>query len=149
MVDQAFHQHSWHGTTLRGSLRGLSIEQALWRPGSERHNIWELILHTAYWKYIVRRRLTRSKKLSFPRKPSNWPSAPKDPTAALLKDDVILLRNEHELLREAIERFPPSQLSHRAPESKWTYLEHMHGIAAHDLYHAGQIQLIKRLMKDG
>jgi hypothetical protein len=64
MVDQAFHQHSWHGTTLRGSLRGLSIEQALWRPGSERHNIWELILHTAYWKYIVRRRSPQTLQLA-------------------------------------------------------------------------------------
>ncbi len=57
VMDQAYDQKSWHGTTLRGSLRGLTAEEALWRPGPNRHNIWELTLHAAYWKYIVRRRL--------------------------------------------------------------------------------------------
>ena len=60
VVDQAYQRKSWHGTTLKGSIRGLTVEKAVFRPGSDRHNIWELILHTAYWKYIVRRRLTRA-----------------------------------------------------------------------------------------
>ncbi len=145
VVDQAYSDRAWHGTTLRGSIRGLSVDKAIWRPAPERHNIWELILHTAYWKYIVRRRLTRDKTLSFPRKPSNWPSPPERRTTMHLKNDIALLQKEHGLLRDAIERFPPSQLQRRAPESKWTYAEHVHGIAAHDLYHAGQIQLIKKL----
>ncbi|HEX6433553.1 MAG TPA: hypothetical protein VFZ87_04905, partial [Gemmatimonadales bacterium] len=54
ITDQAFDRKSWHGTTLRGALRGLMPEEALWRPGPERHNIWELTLHAAYWKYAVR-----------------------------------------------------------------------------------------------
>jgi len=147
LVDQAFNQHAWHGTTLLGSIRGLSVESAVWRPGAERHSIWELVLHTAYWKYIVRRRLTGDKTLSFPRKPSNWPAVPETVTSDQLKEDIYLLKNEHGLLRQTIECFPPSQLHRRARESKWTYAEHVHGIAAHDLYHAGQIQLIKKLMK--
>ncbi|HEY0351427.1 MAG TPA: DinB family protein, partial [Gemmatimonadales bacterium] len=60
MLDQAYNQKGWHGTTLRGALRGLTPKDALWRPAPRRHNIWELTLHAAYWKYAVRRRLAGS-----------------------------------------------------------------------------------------
>src|SRR2546422_2279143 len=76
VYDQAFDHKAWHGTPLWGSLRGLRPQGALWRPGRGRHNIWEVVLHTAYWKYIVRRRLARDATLSFPRAGSNWPALP-------------------------------------------------------------------------
>ena len=145
IVDQAFDTKAWHGTTLRGALRGLTPEVALWRPASGRHNIWEYLLHAAYWKYIVRRRLTRDRSIRFPRTPSNWPSPPNPATTKVLKADIRLLVEEHRLLREAIAGFPARRLNAKAPESQWTYAEHIHGIAAHDLYHTGQIQLAKRL----
>ena len=149
IVDQAFDTKAWHGTTLRGALRGLTPEVALWRPASGRHNIWEYLLHAAYWKYIVRRRLTRDRSIRFPRTPSNWPSPPDPAPAKSLKADIRLLVEEHRLLREAIVGFPANRLNAKARESQWTYAEHIHGIAAHDLYHTGQIQLIKRLLPKG
>ncbi|MGH7646115.1 MAG: DinB family protein, partial [Gemmatimonadales bacterium] len=57
VLDQAFDRRAWHGTALWGAIRGLTPAQALWRPRPGRHNNWEVVLHTAYWKYIVRRRL--------------------------------------------------------------------------------------------
>ena len=72
VLDQAFDRKGWHGTTLRGSLRGITPEQALWRPARGRHNIWELTVHAAYWKYIAVRRLTGAKRGSFDLKGSNW-----------------------------------------------------------------------------
>src|SRR5205807_7829738 len=57
-------------------FRSLSHGDALWRPRRGRHNIWEIVLHTAYWKYIVRRRLMRDGELKFPRRGSNWPRLP-------------------------------------------------------------------------
>jgi len=145
VVDQAFDTRAWHGTTLRGALRGLTPDTAQWRPAPGRHSVWEYLLHAAYWKYIVRRRLTRDTSLTFPRSPSDWPAVPSEPTARALKADIALLVAEHRALRAAIERFPATRLDDRAPESQWTFAEHIHGIAAHDLYHAGQIQLVKRL----
>ena len=71
-MDQAYDRKSWHGTNLRGSLRGITAEQASWRPAADRHNIWELTLHCAYWKYVVRRRLRGEKRGGFPRKGSDW-----------------------------------------------------------------------------
>ncbi len=149
IVDQAFDTKAWHGTTLRGALRGLTPEVALWRPAPGRHNIWEYLLHAAYWKYIVRRRLTRDRSIRFSRTPSNWPSPPDPAHAKSLKADILLLVEEHRLMREAIAGFPARRLNAKAPESQWTYAEHIHGIAAHDLYHTGQIQLVKRLLPKG
>ena len=56
IVDQAYNRKSWHGTNLRGSIRGLTPAQASWRPAPGRHNIHELIVHAAYWKYAAWRR---------------------------------------------------------------------------------------------
>ena len=58
ILDRAYNRRSWHGTNLRGSLRGLTPAQLAWRPGKNRHNIWEVVVHAAYWKYAVWRRLT-------------------------------------------------------------------------------------------
>src|SRR2546425_1993742 len=90
VCDQAFGGHSWHGTTLSGSLRGVTAGQALWRPGQGRggHNIWEITLHAAYWKCIVRRRLTRDPALKFPRPRSNWPELPERPDEGAWRRDV-------------------------------------------------------------
>jgi hypothetical protein len=147
VVDQAFDHKSWHGTTLRGSLRGLTPVEALWRPGRDRHNIWELTLHAAYWKYAVRRRLAGEAVGSFERKPSNWPAIPEPADASAWKRDVAFLESEHRKLREVIRGLSSAELNLRSPRGVWTYAEEIHGIAAHDLYHTGQIQLIKRLMK--
>ena len=57
-LDEAYDRRSWHGTNLRGSLRGLSAAIAAWRPGQGRHNAWEITLHAAYWKYAAWRRIS-------------------------------------------------------------------------------------------
>ncbi len=103
------------------------------------------MLHTTYWKYVVRRRVTRDASLRFVRSPSNWPAVPPQETAWELRADIALLRQEHILLRQAIAAVPARQLDRRARDSRWTLAELIHAIAAHDLYHAGQIQLLKRL----
>ncbi len=146
-LDQAFDHKSWHGTTLRGSLRGLDVAAALWRPAPGRHNIWELVVHTAYWKYAVRQRLDPSARGAFPRRPSNWPRLPDVESEKNWRQDVALLEQEHRLLRSTVERLSPRDLVRRSPRGTWTYAEEIHGVAAHDLYHTGQIQLLKRLQK--
>jgi hypothetical protein len=146
IMDQTFNRKGWHGTTLRGSLRGLTPAEALWRPGPGRHNIWELALHTAYWKYVVRRRLAGAAVGSFDRRPSDWPAIPAPANQRAWKADVALLDAEHAKLREVVVRLRPAALEARSPRGVWTGAEEIHGVAAHDLYHTGQIQLIKRLM---
>ena len=148
-LDEAYDKRSWHGTNLRGSIRGMDYKTAAWRPGPDRHSIWELVVHAAYWKYAIRRRLTGEKRGSFPLAGSNfWPRALQD-NAPQWKRDVALLASEHRQLRAAVAVFPASKLAHHAPGSPFTYAALIRGGAAHDLYHAGQIQLLKRLMSRG
>lgn len=147
LIDQAFDHKSWHGTNLKGSIQGLSAARAAWRPAPARHSIWEIVLHAAYWKYVVRRRLLGEKRGSFPLKGSNWFDRP-TPRAAdekSWKSDVSVLVETHQSLREAIVSLPAKKLRYTPPGSKVSNLALITGIAAHDLYHAGQIQLLKRL----
>jgi len=145
-LDHAFGGRGWQGTTLTGALRGVTPARAVWRPGTDRHSIWELVLHAAYWKYVVRCRVTGVRPPEgFPRTPSNWPAAPARPTTAQWRKDVWLLKQMHTELRAAVAALPPRRLRARSPKGTWTYAEMIYGIAAHDLYHTGQIQLIKRL----
>ncbi len=147
IVDQAFERKAWHGPNLRGSLRGVTAREAAWRPGRGRHNIREITVHAAYWKYAVRRRLLGEKRGSFPLKGSNWFTRPGEKPGASWKHDVGLLVAEHNALRRAIASIRPSSLHTRSRGSKQKTAVLIYGIACHDIYHAGQIQLLKRLAR--
>jgi len=143
-LDQAYNRRSWHGTNLRGAVRGLSPAKAARRPGSGRHNIWELVVHCAYWKYAVWRRLTGAGRGSFPLEGSNFFKRPDGAaTMAAWRADLALLDQMHRQLRAAVSRLTPAELGRRAKDSPFTNADLVSGATAHDLYHAGQIQLIK------
>lgn len=147
MLDESYEKGAWHGTNLRGSLRGLTAKQAAWRPGPRRHNIWEIVVHCAYWKYIVRRRLLGEKKGTFPLGGSNWFKRPAERTEESWRADKQLLDKTHRDLRAAIQSLSAAELEKNPSSGKWTNLQTISGIASHDLYHTGQIQLLKRLQK--
>src|SRR6266545_4274638 len=105
---EAFDKASWHGPNLRASLRGVTAEQAVWRPAPERHNIRELAVHAAYWKYAVRRKLTGEKRGSFALQGSNFFARPVNDGEAAWRADIALLESEHRKLLEAVDGLPPA-----------------------------------------
>ena len=141
MIDEAFDGRAWHGPTLRRSLSGVTPAQAAWRPGRGRHNIWEVAVHAAYWKHEVRRRIT-GRREPFPMRGRNW----FDVDGRKWAEDVRLLAEEHRALRQVIATLPPRTLGRRV-RGLDTAAFTIRGIAAHDLYHAGQIQLLRRLQR--
>ncbi len=145
IVDEAYEKKAWHGPNLRGSIRGLDARQASWRPAAGRHNIWEIVVHCAYWKYAVRRRILGEKRGSFPLQGSNWFVRPEAMTPEAWRSDIALLADTHRKLRAAIAGLAARDLDRIPPGSKVTNGAILSGIAAHDVYHAGQIQLLKRL----
>jgi DinB family protein len=147
LMDQAYDHKAWHGPTLRGSLRGVRAPTAAWRPGTDRHNIWELAVHAAYWKYTVMRRVTGAPKGSFPLAGSDWFERPEELSEAAWKRDLQLLEDTHQQLRRAVLTVSDDDLDQIPAGSKTVLVDLLLGIASHDLYHAGQIQLIKRLQK--
>jgi uncharacterized damage-inducible protein DinB len=145
MIDQAYDKKSWHGPNLRGSVRGLSTGTAAWRPAENRHSIAEIAVHAAYWKYTVRRRLLGEKRGTFPLKGSNWFARPGPLSAEAWQADIALLERMHRTLRAAVAALDPARLNRAPAGSKVTDQQIVMGTAAHDVYHAGQIQLLKRL----
>src|ERR1700681_233888 len=102
MLEEAYKRAAWHGPNLGGSIRGLTAREAAWRPRAGRRNIWEIVVHAAYWKYIVRRRLLGEKRGSFPLKGSNWFERPITPTADAWAGDIALLEQTHRAMRAAV-----------------------------------------------
>lgn len=145
LLDTAYDRVSWHGPNLRGSLRGVTLAQAAWRPAAGRHNIWELLVHAAYWKYVAWRRLTGAQRGSFPLAGSNFLTRPIERSAQAWRADLDLLDDTHRTLRAAVAKIPARQLDRPSGQSGVTNRALATGVAAHDLYHAGQIQLLKRL----
>jgi len=150
-LDEAFDKRAWHGPTLLDSVRGVSEGVASWRPGPKRHNIWELVVHAAYWKHQARRRLLgregeRSQN-DFPFPGGNFFVRPSGPRS--FRDDVRLLVEEHRRLRDVVKRLP-DRAAARVVDARGHRVDFtIRGIAAHDLYHAGQIQLLRRLARAG
>ena len=137
-LDDAYERKAWHGPNLRGALRGLTTAELVWRPDGGRNSIWELAMHAAYWKYAVRRRLTGEKRGSFPLKGSNFFSQPDSPS----RDEMVsVLDTAHRELRATVQSLGAKALAD--PKT----VRMISGVAAHDLYHTGQIQLLKRLQR--
>lgn len=145
-IGQAYDQPSWHGTNLKGALRGVEPAAAAWRPAAGRSNIWELAVHCAYWKYAVVRKLVGLPRGSFPLRGSgSFPRPEGEPTAAAWRHDRRLLDDWHQRLVAAVEQVDGTTLDSPIGKSRYSRADTVLGVAAHDLHHGGQIQLLKRL----
>jgi hypothetical protein len=144
-LDQGYDRKSWHGTTLRGSLRQVTAEEAAWRPAPDRHNIWELAVHAAYWKYVILRRIRPSDRGSSPFNGRDWFPRPVETSERAWREDLSLLGRIHRDLRQAVAELSDDELDGPPAGSTTPTSELIVGGAFHDIYHAGQIQLLKRL----
>lgn len=150
MVEEGFQKAAWHGPNLRGALRGVGVDEAAWRPGKNRHNIWELTVHAAYWKYAVTKRLTGSKTHEFPEKGANFFARDvrkmgRGEAEKNWKRDLALLAKTHKELRKAIASLEEGEFDQPCRGSRQMAMRNAAGIAMHDVYHAGQIQLLRKL----
>ena len=139
LLDEAYERKTWHGPNLKQSLRGVNAEQAATRPWPGSHNIWEETLHAAYWKYAVRRQLEGCKRGSFTLKGTNFFARPEKGrlNEVAWAADKKLLGREHRALKTTVVK------ALKGPQSEKT-IRMLFGVAFHDIYHAGQIRLIRR-----
>ena len=138
ILDHAFDKVSWHGPNLANSFRGLDARTASTRL-PDRKSIWEQVLHAAYWKRIVLNKLTATER--FPRGGSNWPRVPDEISERAWRADVALLHEIHAKLRAAVE----SMDARRLEDPKLRRM--VYGAAFHDIYHAGQVRLLRKMLK--
>jgi hypothetical protein len=146
-IQTNFHGKAWQGPTLWGSLRGVDHAFAAKPPAPGRKCVWDQVLHAAYWKYVVVRRLTGAEPGSFARSPSNWPRRAEGASAKAWAADKALLKTQHEELLAAVESLDVPDLSRAIPGGRGlSYFALLTGITAHDVYHTGQINLIKAML---
>jgi hypothetical protein len=149
LVDEAFDRPAWHGPNLIGALRAATLPELLHRPRKDAHNAWELMMHCAYWKRVIRMRLLGERTTGFPLVGSNFFPRNNRHTLADFKRDFRTLKTAHADLRGTIVTLDPRTYGKRAKGSRHTVRRTVLGIAAHDIYHAGQIRLLRKLALKG
>lgn len=145
LIESSYDKPAWQGTNVVGSLRNVDFEQAAWRQSKDRHNIWEIVVHMAYWKYRAAKRLQGIRKNFFPYKGKDWFFKPDIISEKEWQKDKSLLKEMHTLLIKSINDFNPANLDKALSNGKIKASALIYGIASHDVYHTGQIQLIKKM----
>ena len=142
---RAFDGGAWHGDSLFEILRGVTATQAAARPIKNAHSIWELVLHIAAWDGAVRRRMTGvTVRLSAAK---NFPKVA-DTSEAAWQRALEDVRRVHQELIEAVEKFPEASLAKQVPGKQGAHHNFyymLQGVVQHELYHAGQIALLKKM----
>lgn len=138
---RAFDGAAWHGPALLELLEDVDAATAAARPVHV-HSIWELVLHVAVWDGAASRRLSGEKFQ--PTGLANFPLVPKPPTEAAWRKAVAHAKRTHDALVRMVAALPDSRLRDRVPGKKYDFFHMLHGVAQHELYHAGQIAILKK-----
>jgi uncharacterized damage-inducible protein DinB len=141
-MDRAFSGDAWHGPPLMSLLDGLSAEDASKHGVSNAHSIWELVYHISSWKIIARHRLLgEAVDVSTER---DWPPVWEVSDIAW-KRAVEDLRETQARLRQVVGELRECDLEEKAggPPDYTRYVL-IHGILQHDLYHAGQMAILRK-----
>ena len=151
IVDELQREHEgdpWHGTPLRTLLAGVTPEVAAARPIRNVHSVWEIVLHMTAWKNEVRRRLGGAPART--PEEGDWPDVPA-PTAEAWKSAVTSLEQAHSDLVEAVKKLPETKLLEPTNDQRdretgggVSHYVLLHGIVQHDVYHSGQIALVRK-----
>ena len=149
IADQLEREHSgepWHGSPLMQILSEVTHTEAAERPLAGGHTIWELVLHITAWKNEVRHRLA-GQPAGEPEE-GDWPVVG-ETTASAWKAAVERLDLSHRLLLSAVRNFPEPEVLTPTNDPRGnglapTYYELLHGLIQHDVYHAGQIAILKK-----
>jgi uncharacterized damage-inducible protein DinB len=135
---------AWHGQSVLELLAGLSATQAASHPIAGAHSIWELVLHLASdYKLVLRRLAGNGRHLTAA---EDWPACPastEENWQQTLQELTLLSKK----LRQAVRDFPEERLDDPiVPEAPYTAYTQFIGVTQHNLYHAGQIALLKHAL---
>jgi uncharacterized damage-inducible protein DinB len=136
---------AWHGPSLDQLLDGVTAAMAIAKPIAGGHSIWELVLHIAKWDEICGRRLQGELILTTTGDAEDWPARTSSDEAAWQKTLDRLRKSQQDLL-QAVAALSPEDLDKKVPGWDWSNYLMVHGTLHHDLYHAGQIALLRRAL---
>jgi len=142
----SFEGEAWHGPSVQEALDGVTAKMAAAKPIANVHTIWELVLHLAGTYGVVLRRMRGDGRQLSPEE--DWPPVP-EPTEENWRRDCDHLRSVNRQIRDAVAAFPDERLDLRlVDESPYSAFTQFIGLTQHDLYHAGQIVILKRLVSN-
>ena len=144
IVDEGYGPGAWHGADLKAALADVSPELAFWRPSPARHNIAEVALHHAYFARQVRGRLTGGEPEPFVLEGDEWFALP-DESRLSWAGIVETVDGEQRRLAEAVRGLASNRQSTLTDDER---VEIVLGITCHAVYHAGQVQLLKKLAEE-
>ncbi len=143
-IRRAFEGNAWHGDSMLELLSDVSAKNAAAKPVKNAHSIWELVLHIAAWDGVVSRRAAgEAVELS---DEQNFPAV-KDVSESAWRQACETAKRIHNDLIKTVAAFPDSRLQEQVPgktEGYHTFFYMFSGIVQHELYHAGQIALLKK-----
>ena len=139
ILEKTFDKQPWYGSSIMSILSDVSEERASRKMGTS-HSIIELILHMTAWRQFATHRLTGDNSFEISEE-MNFPPA------STLSEAIRQLKESQELLLQAAKKFPDERLGELVPSKtqRYTYYTLLHGIAHHDIYHLGQIALLKKV----
>jgi uncharacterized damage-inducible protein DinB len=143
-MDRAFSGEAWHGPSLLRIVEGISAENASKHVVPNAHSIWELVNHVSAWNTIVRRRLM-GETVAVTQE-MDWPPV-WEATDVAWKRSLEQLAECRALLRKVVAGLADDQLSERVADEEYTNYFMLHGLIQHDLYHAGQIAILKKALR--
>lgn len=142
-LKRAFEGNAWHGPSVLELLKDVNASQAAAHPIQGAHSVWEIVLHIAAWENAGRRRL-EGDRAQLPDE-EDWPSVLDTSDQAWQKTLSMLVEN-HGQLQGAIARVNDSRLDQPILDGLATVYVTLQGVVQHDLYHAGQIAILKRAL---
>lgn len=143
---------AWHGPSLKEALADVTAEEALFKPSPKAHSIWELTLHIAAWGGEVAARLNGGE----PKQPAegDWPPVGSELDNDGWEDAYNRVFHVRDVVLKATSSQSESDLQRRVGNAEnpqlatgFTRAGMIEGLAQHNVYHAGQIMLLKRLIQ--
>lgn len=133
---------AWHGPSLSEVLDGVTSRQAAAHPVRGAHSIWELVLHIAVWQRHILDRLERGGMAEIPDE-LDWPKVDAT-TDDAWKAALELLQKSDDDLARVVEKLDDAKLHTQVRGKDYDFHFMLDGMTQHNLYHAGQIALLKK-----
>jgi uncharacterized damage-inducible protein DinB len=139
---RAFEGDAWHGPALKEILSEVTPQKAAIRPIRGLHSIWEIVLHLSMWMQVVRRRLEGEVIVDLPPE-EDWPAV-RDTGKQAWSKCLKELEGSYQGLRQKISQLEDARLEQVVAGKGYSVYVMLHGVVQHNLYHAGQIALLKK-----
>ncbi len=143
VLDEGYGPGAWYGADLRTAVEGVTVSAAFARPGASRHNVAEIALHHAYWANQIASKLAGEER-PFPLAGEDWFEL-NDESRLSWTAITKVLESAQQRLSQVVRSIGEGTLA--SPISEAERFDIVVGIAGHAAYHAGQIQLVKKLVE--